>query len=84
MSEDIGHSSVAGDQLLAFVERIERVNEEIKDLNDGKKDIFSEARGVGFDVKILKKVVQMRSQDRDKRHEEETILDLYLAALGMN
>ena len=75
---------VNASHLRAFVERIERMNEEIKALNDDKRDIFSEAKSDGFDPKIIKRVVQLRSQDRDKRREEEAILGLYLAALGMS
>lgn len=74
---------VARDQLRAFVERIERLDEEAKALNDDRKDIYGEAKGCGFDVKILKRVVAIRRQDKDRRMEEEAILDTYLAALGM-
>lgn len=82
---DIGDNSEAVNpgHLKAFVERIERVEEEIKALNDDKRDIYAEAKGTGFDVKILKKVISLRRLDRDKRREEEEILDLYLSALGM-
>jgi uncharacterized protein (UPF0335 family) len=79
---DIGHNSVDSGHLKAFVERIEQIESEIKDRNDDKKDIYAEAKGNGFDVAILKKVVSIRRMDRDKRIEMETILDLYLAALG--
>ncbi|RXT29353.1 hypothetical protein B5P46_11770 [Rhizobium leguminosarum] len=71
------------DQLRAFVERIEFVEGEIKDLNDDKKDIYGEARAMGYDVKILKKVIQLRRKDADQRAEEDAILDTYLHALGM-
>lgn len=74
---------VNGGQLRAFVERIERLEEEKKALADDIKDVYAEAKGNGFDVKVIRKVVSIRKQDRDKRLEEETILDLYLAALGM-
>lgn len=85
MDAEIGHNSttVNDGQLRAFVERIERMNEEIKALNTDKKDIYGEAKANGFDTKILKKVVAIRAQDRDKRIEEETILELYLSALGI-
>ena len=69
--------------LRAFVERIERLEEEIKSLNADKADVYGEAKNNGFDVRILKKVVSLRRQDQDKRIEEATILGLYLAALGM-
>ena len=74
---------VNGGQLRAFVERIERLEEEKKALADDIKDVYAEAKGNGFDAKVIRKVVSIRKQDRDKRLEEETILDLYLAALGM-
>lgn len=74
---------VAGDQLRAFIERIERLNEEVKAINDDKKDVYAEAKGCGFDVKIMKKVIQIRKQSPHEREEEEAVLDLYLHALGM-
>ena len=75
--------SVNAGQLRAFIERIERLEEEKKALADDIKDVYAEAKGNGFDVKVIRKVVSIRKQDRDKRIEEETILDLYLAALGI-
>lgn len=75
--------SVAQDQLRAFVERLERMHEERKAIGDDISEIYAEAKGNGFDVKILKRVLQIRRQDRAQRLEEEAILDLYLAALGM-
>jgi uncharacterized protein (UPF0335 family) len=79
----IGHNGVDASRLLAFVERVEKLEEEIRALNDDKKELYSEARGTGYDPKILKRVVAIRRMDRDKRQEEEAILDLYLGALGM-
>ena len=73
---------VQGDQLKSIVERIERLEEEKKTIADDIKDVFAEAKGNGFDVKILRKVVRIRKQDRAKRLEEEAILDLYLSAMG--
>lgn len=70
-------------QLRAFVDRIEREEEEIRGLKDGVKEIYAEAKGSGYDVKILRKVVALRRQDREKREEEETILEIYMSALGM-
>lgn len=74
---------IARDQLRAFVERLERLEEEIKAINDDKKDVYGEAKGFGYDTKILKRVLAIRRQDKDQRLEEEAILDTYLAALGM-
>lgn len=79
-SAAVGH--VDAGHLRAFIERIERVEEEIRALNDDKRDIYAEAKGSGFDKHIMRKVVALRRMDRDKRLEEETILDLYLSALG--
>ena len=76
-----GTEEVNAGHLRAFVERLE---EEKKALSDDIKDVFGEAKANGFDVKILRKIVSIRKQDRDQRMEEATILDLYLAALGMN
>ncbi|WP_321339679.1 DUF2312 domain-containing protein [uncultured Cohaesibacter sp.] len=74
---------VAADQLRAFVERIERLEEEKKCLSDDIKDVYAEAKGNGFDVKVMRQVVRMRKQDSNERQEMEAILDLYLHALGM-
>jgi uncharacterized protein (UPF0335 family) len=76
-----GPGGVAGDQLRAFVERIEHIEEEIKGLMDDKKDIYAEAKGEGFDVKILKEVIRIRKQDQKERDEKESLLDVYLHAL---
>jgi uncharacterized protein (UPF0335 family) len=73
---------VAGDQLRAFVERIEHVDEEIKALTEDKKDIYAEAKGQGFDVKILREVIRIRKKDQKERDEEELLLDVYLQALA--
>ena len=74
---------VARDQLRAFIERIERLEEEKKTIADDIQDVYAEAKGTGFDTKILKKVIALRKKDDQERMEEEAILDTYLAALGM-
>jgi len=74
---------VAKDHLKAFVERIERLEEEKKALSDDIKDVYAEAKGNGFDIKALRTVVRLRKQDPDERREHETILETYLHALGM-
>ena len=79
----INPDEVAKEQLTAFVERIERLEEEKKGISDDIKEIYAEAKGNGFDVKVLRKVIAVRKQDFDERSEQEAILDLYLAALGM-
>ena len=72
---------IAGDQLRAIVERIERIEEEIKGLNEDKKEIYAEAKGNGFDVKILREVIRLRKQDQKERDEKETLLEVYLKAI---
>lgn len=80
---DRDDGSVAREQLRAFCERIERLEEEKKTIADDIKDVYSEAKGSGFDTKILKKVIAIRKKDANERAEEEAILETYLAALGM-
>lgn len=86
MADDLAHSDVlnvtAQGQLKSIIERIERLEQEKSEIAEQIKEVFAEAKGKGFDVKILRKVVRMRKQDRAKRQEEEAILDLYLSALG--
>ena len=72
---------VAGDQLRAIVERIERVEEEIRELTEGKKEIYLEAKGNGFDVKILREVIRVRKQDQKERDELDMLLEVYLEAI---
>jgi len=79
----IGDNSLNGGQLKAFVERVERLEEEKKALADDIKDIYAEAKGSGYDTKIMRKTVQIRKMDRDKWREQEELLDLYLVALGL-
>jgi uncharacterized protein (UPF0335 family) len=84
----IGHNSEAAnrfakDHLKAFVERIERLEEEKKAFADDIRDVYAEAKGNGFDVKALRAVIKLRKEDTDKRKEREAILETYLHALGM-
>jgi uncharacterized protein (UPF0335 family) len=74
-------TEVAGDQLRAVVERIERIDEEIKELNEGKKEIYQEAKGNGFVVKVLREVIRVRKQSREEREEQDSLLDVYLHAI---
>jgi uncharacterized protein (UPF0335 family) len=73
----------AKDHLRAFVERVERLEEEKKALADDIRDVYAEAKANGFDVKALRSVVRMRKQDLNERKEQEAILETYLHALGM-
>ncbi len=79
MSDVVG---IAGDRIRSFIERIEQIENEIKDLNEAKKEIFSEAKGEGFDVKILKEILKLRKQDQEERDEHETLLDVYMRAIS--
>lgn len=74
---------VSRDQLRAFIERIERLEEEKKALSEDIKEVFAEAKGSGFDTKIMRQVIRIRKQDRNERAEQEAILYVYLSALGM-
>lgn len=79
---NMGANTLDGGHLKSFIERIERLEEEKKAIADDIKDIYAEAKGTGYDVKIMRKIVSIRKQDAAKRREEEEILDLYLSALG--
>jgi uncharacterized protein (UPF0335 family) len=83
LNESMTTNSIEAGQLKAFIERIEKLEEEKKAIAEDIKEVYGEAKGTGFDVKILRKIVSIRKQDRDKRREEEEILDLYLSALGI-
>ena len=72
---------VAGDRIRSIIERVERLEEEIKDLMEAKKEVFAEAKGEGFDVKVLREILKLRKQDKDERDEQETLLDVYLRAM---
>ena len=73
----------AKDHLKAFVERIERLEEEKKALADDIRDVYGEAKATGFDVKALRSIIKMRKEDTDERKEHEAILETYMHALGM-
>lgn len=75
--------TVAAGQLRAFIERIERLEEEKKTIQDDIKDVYSELKGTGFDTKAVRAIIRQRKQDAAERQEFEAILDLYKSALGM-
>lgn len=81
MEANLGNS--AAGQLKSFIERIERLMEEIKVLQEDVKEVYSEAKGTGFDTKIMRKLIALRKKDAAERQEEETLLDVYMQALGM-
>src|SRR3954470_14179976 len=78
MSDVVG---IAGDRIRSFVERIEQIETELKELTEAKKEVFNEAKGDGFDVKVLKEIIKLRKQDQDERDEHETLLDVYMRAM---
>ncbi len=78
---DVG--GIAADHLRSFIERIERLEEEKKGLQDDIKEVYAEAKGTGFDVKIMRKIIQLRKMDKDDLQEQEAVLELYKQALGM-
>ncbi|MEI7607451.1 MAG: DUF2312 domain-containing protein [Rhodospirillaceae bacterium] len=80
-SNDVG--GIAAAQLRSFVDRIERLEEEKKGIADDIKDLYSEAKGQGFDVKVLRKIISLRKKSKEDRQEEEELLELYKSALGM-
>jgi uncharacterized protein (UPF0335 family) len=75
---DIG---IPGGRIRSFVERIEHIDTELQELNEGKKEVFAEAKAEGFDVKVLKEIIKLRKQDQDERDEHETLLDMYMRAM---
>ncbi len=82
-NDQVPTDSVAADQLKAFIERIERLEEEKAGISGDIKDIYAEAKGNGFDTKAIRKIVSLRKKDHAERQEEEAILELYMQALGM-
>jgi uncharacterized protein (UPF0335 family) len=82
-SDQVPTDSVAADQLKAFIERIERLEEEKAGISGDIKDVYAEAKGTGFDTKVLRKIIALRKRDHAERQEEEAILELYMQALGM-
>ena len=76
-------SNIAGERLRSIVERIERLEEERKALASEIKDIFSEAKSAGFDVKVIRQLIRIRKQEPAEVEEQETLLDVYRRAIGM-
>jgi uncharacterized protein (UPF0335 family) len=82
--EESGSEEINAGHLRAFIERIERLGEERKAISEDIKEVYAEAKANGFEPKIIRKIVSIRGQDKEKRVEEETLVELYLAALGAN
>ena len=86
LMQDVTNSSyrVTADELRQFIERFERLEVEKKDIADQQKEVLGEAKGRGYDVKVLRKIVTLRRRDESEVAEEEAVLELYKEALGMN
>ncbi|WP_349934593.1 DUF2312 domain-containing protein [Acetobacter sp. A11-2] len=82
-SNDPAVGGIAADRLRSIIERVERLEEERKALSGGIKDIFTEAKSAGFDVKVLRQIIRIRKQEPAEVEEQETLLDVYRRALGM-
>jgi uncharacterized protein (UPF0335 family) len=78
---DVG--GIASAQLKSFIERIERLEDEKRALGEDIKEVYAEAKGTGFDPKIMRQVIKIRKMDKDEHDEQESLLDLYKRALGM-
>ena len=74
---------IAGERLRAFIERIERLEEERRTLAADIKEVYAEAKGNGFDAKTMRQIIRLRRMDKDDLDEQETLLDIYKRALGM-
>ena len=79
--QDVG--GVAGKRLKSFLERIERLEEEKTGLSDDIKDVYGEAKATGFDTKTMRRIIKLRKMDIEKRREQDELLELYKAAIGM-
>lgn len=79
----MSESAISVDQLRQLIERIEHLEEEKAGIAENIKDVFAEAKMTGFDVKTMRTVIKLRAMDRDKRVEQESLLDTYKAALGL-
>ncbi|MEO0496272.1 MAG: DUF2312 domain-containing protein [Pseudomonadota bacterium] len=73
----------AREQLRSFIERVERLEEQKKEIGEEISDVFAEAKGNGFDVKVMRQIIRLRKVDASQREEEDAVRDLYLTALGM-
>lgn len=79
----MAEGTVSNDQLRLFMERIERLDEEKKGISDDIRDVFSEAKGQGYDTKIMRQILKLRKMTHDDRQEMEALLDVYKSALGL-
>ncbi len=83
MSDPIDAYTVTADELRQFIERYEQLEAEKKDVTEGQKELMAEAKGRGYDTRVMRKVIALRKRKPDEIAEEEAIMDMYKAALGM-
>ena len=83
MSDIDSSYRVTADELRQFIERVERLDAEKKDLSEQQKEVMAEAKGRGYDTKVMRKLITMRRRDKDDIAEEEALLEMYKEALGM-
>lgn len=81
--EDAGSPEISANRLKSFIERVERLEEEKKTLAEDIRDVYAEAKSTGFEPKVMRKIVSLRKTNLEKRREEQELLELYMAALGM-
>ena len=81
--EESNLQEISGNRLKSFIERVERLEEEKKALAEDIRDVYGEAKGTGFDPKVMRKIVSLRKTNLEKRREEQELLDLYMSAIGM-
>ncbi len=82
-NKDGGGYRVAADELRQFIERWERLDQEKKDISEQQKEVMAEAKGRGYDTKVIRKVIALRRREPDDVAEEEAVLEMYMEALGM-
>ena len=81
--EPTNSSGISGERLRSFIQRIEKLEEDKAAVGEDLKEVYAEAKGVGFDTKIIRQIVRLRKIEVEKRRESEELLDLYKAAIGM-
>jgi len=81
MAESSG--GISGDRLRSIIKRIEKLEEDKAGISEDIKEVYAEAKGTGFDVKIIRQIVRLRKVEVEKRREHEELLDLYMSAIGM-
>ena len=81
MSEEV--EGVSGERLRSFIQRIEKLEEDKAAVGEDLKEVYAEAKGTGFDTKIIRNIVRLRKKEVEKRREESELLDLYMSAIGM-